>query len=456
MVSFRVAEVPTLSEGQLDLPAFTTASNTRNMQVCVVGLGKMGLPLAAHYATQGFSVVGCDINPQVVASVNRGETLLHEEPGLVERVAEAHRRGLLRATADTSAAVRESDVVIVIVQVALNAELRPEFSAIDKATLAIGQGLRPGTLVIYETTLPVGTTRRFGALLAEQSGLRPGVDFALAFSPERVMSGSVFSDLARYPKIVGGTDPSSTEYAAAFFEAGLSTQVLKLANAEAAEFSKLVETTYRDVNIALANEFARYAARHGIDVLESIAAANTQPYSHVHWPGIGVGGHCIPVYPHFLIENDDTLELPRAARRINNDMAAYGVELLDQTLGGLAGRRILILGLAYRGGVRETLFSSALRLIEVLTAAGAQVLLHDPLYTPAEIASYGAQPVDLADNPGVDAVIMQAYHHQYRDLDYGRFPGLRAVLDGRNVLNAGEVERTGARYLGIGRVFDAE
>ena len=425
-------------------------------KVCVVGLGKMGLPLAAYYAGRGCSVVGCDVNPAVVTAVNQGQAHVREEPGLAERVAEAHAHGTLRATSDTAAAVRASEIVIVIVQVALNAAHQVNFSTIEAATAAIGQGLRPGSVVIYETTLPVGTTRRLGDLLAQQSGLRAGEDFCLAFSPERVMSGTVFADIERYPKIVGGVNPASTERAATFYRAALNAPVLTVANAEAAEFSKLVETTYRDVNIALANEFARFAARHGIDVLEAIAAANTQPFSHVHRPGIGVGGHCIPVYPHFLLAGDETLELPRAARRINDDMAGYGVDLLREELGDLVGQRVLILGLAYREDVKETYHSSAIALINALAAAGAQVLLHDPLFAAGEITAYGAEPVDLAGPVAADAVVLQAYHRQYHDLDFGQIRGLRVVLDGRNALDAGRVERAGARYLGIGRVAAPE
>ena len=178
-------------------------------------------------------------------------------------------------------------------------------------------------------------------MLEAGSGLRAGADFHLAFSPERVLVGRVLLDLARYPKIVGGTTEEATRRAVAFYEAALEpgTEIRALANAEAAEMTKLAETTYRDVNIALANEFAQVAARRGIDVTEVIAAANSQPYSHIHQPGVGVGGHCIPVYPHLLFSAEPDMQLPPVARAVNDGMAAYAVGRLGEALGTLDGRQ---------------------------------------------------------------------------------------------------------------------
>ena len=230
--------------------------------IAVVGLGKIGLPLAAQFAGRGQRVIGCDINPAVVAAVNAGECPIVEEPGLEERVNATVAAGCLTATTDTAAAVRQSNVVVIIVPLLVDEAHAVDYSAVDAATRAVAQGLQPRTLVLYETTLPVGTTReRLGALLEAGSGLTMGRDFALAFSPERVYSGRIFRDLATYPKVVGGIDPTSTAAAVAFYAAVLDdAPVLAVRDAETAELVKLLETTYRDVNIALASEFARYAA----------------------------------------------------------------------------------------------------------------------------------------------------------------------------------------------------
>ena len=173
--------------------------------------------------------------------------------------------------------------------------------------------------MIFETTLPVGDTRgRFAPALEAASGLTVEDDLFVAFSPERLLSGHVFQNLATYPKLVGGLGPASTARAAAFYASVLDAEVVAMSNAEAAEFAKLAETTYRDVNIALANEFANYAERSGVDILEVITAANSQPYSHIHQPGIGVGGHCIPVYPHFLLSRAPEMTLVDASRKAND------------------------------------------------------------------------------------------------------------------------------------------
>lgn len=411
--------------------------------------------MAAQYARRGLTVIGCDIALRVVEAVNVGQSPISGEPGLSEAVAQGVAAGRLWATTDATHASSQSNVVVVIVPLMINENRRPDFRSIDAATAAIARGLHREHLVIYETTLPVGTTRRrFGEMLEDISGLTPGRDFWLAFSPERVYSGRIFSDLQRYPKVVGGIDPTSTARAAEFYRLALGAEVLEVGSTEQAEFTKLVETTYRDVNIALANEFARRAAELGLDVTVSIRAANTQPFSHIHAPGVGVGGHCIPVYPYFLMDNreeGESLSLPRLARRINEEMPRYIVDLLARALHGLAGRRVLILGLAYRENVKETAFTAAKDLIAALKSRGAEVLLNDPLFSQEEIEAHDVRSVELNGSLPVDAVILQCYHDAYRKLDITQFKDCRVVFDGRNVLAREAIEAQGMQYLGVGR-----
>ena len=266
--------------------------------VAVVGAGKMGLPLAAQFASHGWRVIAVDVNPAVVDAINAGRSHVGEEPGLAELVARVHAEGRLRATLDAAEAARAADVVVLIVPVMLDADHQPDYRYMDPAVASIAPGVHAGSTVIFETTLPIGDTRRrFAPALERASGLVADRDFFVAFSPERLFSGAVLANLAAYPKLVGGIGAASTDRAARFYASVLDAEVVAMSSSEAAEFSKLADTTYRDVNIALANEFARAADAHGIDVTEVIAAANSQPYSHIHQPGIGVGGHCIPVYP---------------------------------------------------------------------------------------------------------------------------------------------------------------
>ena len=424
------------------------------MKIAVIGLGHIGLPLAVQYATRGHSVVGADINPHIVDAVNRGESPHLDEEALIEGVPRVWAAGNLRATTNTREAVQGAEAVVVIVPVVVDAARQIDFGQIDAATREIALGLQPGTLVLFETTLPVGTTRdRFGAMLAEGSGLELDDGFFLAFSPERVLVGRVFLDLRRYPKIVGGTSEESGRRAVAFYQAVLDegTEVRPVANAETAEMTKLAETTYRDVNIALANEYARYAARRGIDVLEVIGAANSQPYSFIHQPGVGVGGHCIPVYPHFLFNGDPDLRLPPMARAINEEMAAWTVALAEERIGSLQGEPVVVLGIAYRADVREDAFSSAFRLRDVLKSSGARVYGHDPYFTDEHLRRMGFEPYDLDAPAEARVAILQAGHAAYRDLDPSAIPSLELFVDGRNALDRAPFERAGVAYVGIGR-----
>ncbi|HHU09122.1 MAG TPA: nucleotide sugar dehydrogenase, partial [Intrasporangiaceae bacterium] len=286
------------------------------MKIAVVALGKIGLPLAVQFASKGHEVVGVDINPDLVAVINEGREPFPGEAELDDRLAELVPAGRLRATTDYAEAVPGADAVVVVVPLFVNDETwQPDFGWMDSATRSIGEHLTPGTLVSYETTLPVGTTRgRWKPMLGESSGLTEGEDFHVVFSPERVLTGRVFADLRKYPKLIGGLSQTGADRAREFYEAVLDFDdrpdlergngVWDLGSAEASEMAKLAETTYRDVNIGLANQFARFAEQHGIDIYQVIDASNSQPYSHIHRPGVAVGGHCIPVYPRLYLFND--------------------------------------------------------------------------------------------------------------------------------------------------------
>jgi nucleotide sugar dehydrogenase len=418
--------------------------------VAVVGAGKMGLPLAAQFADHGWRVIAVDVQQSVVDAINEGRSHVLEEPGLAELVKAAHSGGRLRATTDAAAATREADVVVLIVPVMLDDEQQPDYRYMDAAVASIGPGVHAGSLVIFETTLPVGDTReRFTPQLAAASGLTPDEDFFVAFSPERLYSGSALRNLATYPKLVGGIGPRSTTRAAAFYDAVLDAEIVAMGSAEAAEFSKLADTTYRDVNIALANEFARYAERVGVDIHEVIAAANSQPYSHIHQPGLGVGGHCIPVYPHFLLSRAPELELVEMSRRTNDGQVGMAIRALQQELGGLEGVPVLVLGLTYRHGVRELAYSRALPLIERLAHQGAVVSAFDPLLTGEETARCCATPWTWGESGLFRAIITQTADPVFNGLDPAWFPDLEVVFDGRDSLRDMALPNT-VSYRGIG------
>ncbi len=421
------------------------------MRAVVVALGKIGLPLAVQLARAGHEVVGCDIDAEVVATVASGRAPFPGEEGLAQPLEEAVAAGRLRASTDTPAAVgADPDLVLMVPPLVVDADDLPDWGPLDAVCTAVGAGLQPGTTVALETTVPVGTTRRRVApALEAASGLTAGRDFHVVFSPERVSSGRVLRDLATYPKLVGGLDPAGEARGAELYAAFLDAEVRALGSAETAELAKLAETTYRDVNIALANEFARHADQLGVDVATVIDAANSQPYSHIHRPGVAVGGHCIPVYPRFYLAGHPAAVLPAMGRAVNEQMPAYAADLLGEALGSLDGARVALLGIAYRGGVKETAFSGARALARALEAAGAQVVASDPLYSPAEVEAEGFGPWDGMS--AVDGAVVQADHAEYATLTPADLPGARAVVDGRWVLDLERFHAAGVTVRRIGR-----
>ncbi len=413
------------------------------MQISVIGLGKIGLPLAVQYARKGHRVVGVDIDENVVQAVNSGREPFPGEAHLADLLVESIQAGLLYATTDYAEAIPESDTIVVVVPLFIDQEGNPDFGWMDSATESIGKELTANTLVSYETTLPVGTCRnRWAPQLEKTSGLREGQDFHVVFSPERVLTGRVFEDLKKYPKLVGGLSDKGEEVGVSFYQSVLDFDsrpdltkpngVWAMGSAEAAEMVKLAETTYRDVNIGLANQFARFADRTGLDIYRVIEAANSQPYSHIHRPGIAVGGHCIPVYPKLYLWNDPTATIVEAARETNLSMPDYAVGLLERAMGNLHGVNVLVLGAAYRGGVKETAYSGIFGVVDALTARGANVSVHDPLYSQEELHGLGFSTEYSPDQ--IDAVILQADHQEYLSLSPADFPSAKAVIDGRNFL----------------------
>ncbi|WP_413543927.1 nucleotide sugar dehydrogenase [Citricoccus nitrophenolicus] len=428
------------------------------MKIAVVALGKIGLPLAVQFASKNHHVVGVDINQSVVDMVNNGLEPFPGEADLKTKLSSAVDAGYLRATSNYADAITGADAVVLVVPLFVDEEARPDFKWMDAATTELAKHLSPGTLVSFETTLPVGTTRdRWKPMLEEGSGLTEGKDFHLVFSPERVLTGRVFADLKKYPKLIGGLSDDGAKAGREFYEAVLDFDerddlarpngVWDLGSAEASEMAKLAETTYRDVNIGLANQFARFAAEQNIDIYKVIEASNSQPYSHIHRPGIAVGGHCIPVYPRLYLWNDPAATIVRSAREANAGMPDYTVGLLEGVHGDLHGQAVVVLGAAYRGGVKETAFSGVFSSVSALEARGATVFVHDPLYSTEELANYGFTAYTQGSSP-VDAAVLQADHAEYKGWTPSDLPGIRTLIDGRSILDASQWDGVTVRTIG--------
>lgn len=430
------------------------------MRIAVVALGKIGLPLAVQFADSGHEVIGVDVNQRTVDSVNAGVEPFPGEAQLQDKLSVLVPAGRLRATTDYAEAIPGADAVVVVVPLFVNdSTWEPDFGWMDAATVSIGEHLTAGTLVSYETTLPVGTCRmRWKPMLEAGSGLSEGTDFHVVFSPERVLTGRVFADLRKYPKLIGGLSEAGAARAREFYEAVLqfderpdlprANGVWDLGSAEAAEMAKLAETTYRDVNIGLANQFALFAADNGIDVYQVIEACNSQPYSHIHRPGIAVGGHCIPVYPRLYLSTDPGADIVRTARTLNASMPQRLVDQAAGVLGSLSGLRVVVLGAAYRGGVKETAFSGVFPTVDALRAQGAEVVVHDPLYSDEELAGFGFTAYHVGE--AVDVAIVQTDHADYRTLTPADLPGIRLLIDGRNTTDPAVWAGTPRLVVGVG------
>jgi nucleotide sugar dehydrogenase len=420
-------------------------------------MGKIGLPLAVHLASNGAECIGLDNDANVVAQIEAGQVPFPGEMDLEKRMRDSLLNGQFRVTTSYEFAVSKASTIVILVPLVVDDFGNPDFTNIDSAIGEMARHLSKGSLVVLETTLPVGTTSgRFAEIIRRESGFEVGVDVFLAFSPERVSSGRVFQDLARYPKIVGGVNEESGSRAVEFYTKWLTFSdrsdlprgngVWNVGNSQTAEFCKLIETTYRDVNIALANQFASFAESCGVDFREAQLAANSQPFSHVHSPGIAVGGHCIPVYPQFLLWADPNLTLVQQARLVNKSMAEHAVLRIRQEVGSLDALEVLILGAAYRGNVKEMAFSGVFELADSLRQMGAKPLVHDSLFSDEELmkagltAWNGSTPIRIA--------ILQAEHDEYSNWTPADIPGVTLLFDGRRALSAEKWKRV--RYMAPG------
>jgi nucleotide sugar dehydrogenase len=385
---------------------------------------------------KGFPVIGLDID--------------------AERVRETVESGIPASTM-SDAALNNADCIVVCVPTPVDDRNRPDLSSVVSASKAIARNLKEGTLVVLESTVAPGTTEDVVVPLLEGSGLRAGRDFFVAHCPERVDPGNTKWTVRNIPRVVGGIDEESTEVAYAFYTTLLDAEVVKLTSARTAEAVKIVENAFRDVNIAFVNELARSFDRIGIDLTEVIKGASTKPFGFLpHYPGCGVGGHCIAVDPYHLIakagESGFDHRFLKLAREINSGMPRYAVDktvtALKEAGVRIQGAKIAVLGLAYKGGVDDTRESPAFPIIERLEALGADVTVFDPHVTERSTVHDMASALE-----GRDCVVIVTDHPEFRAVTADRLKekGVKAVMDGRNILSKGSIEGAGIVYKGIGR-----
>jgi UDP-N-acetyl-D-glucosamine dehydrogenase len=351
------------------------------MKIGIVGVGYVGLPLAVAFAEAGCDVVGLDIDAEKVEALRAGRSHIEDIP-------DARLAAVLERCSFTTRYVElhEADAILVCVPTPLTRNREPELGPLLSSARSLAGVIRRGQTVVLESTTFPGTTREHMVPLLEESGLRAGEDFALAFSPERVDPGRTDYTLRNTPKVVGGRTPACTDAAVAVYER-VCDHVVRVSTPEAAELSKLLENIFRSVNIALVNELAILADRMGIDIWEVVDAAATKPYGFMRFePGPGMGGHCLPVDPFYLTwkarEYDISTEFIELAGKVNQQMPYFCLERAERALNDVGkpvrDARVLIVGVAYKAGVGDTRESPALKIIELLRARGADVAYHDP------------------------------------------------------------------------------
>jgi UDP-N-acetyl-D-glucosamine dehydrogenase len=414
-------------------------AQNRSALIGIVGLGYVGLPLALEFARAGFTVLGFDVSNGVVDGLNQGRSHIADVPSA--DVARFQAAGKFAATADL-ARLREPDVVSICVPTPLSKTKDPDVSYVLAATNAVKHTLRRGQLVVLESTTYPGTTRELMLPALEATGLKVGEDFFLAFSPERVDPGNPKWNTHNTPKVVGGITPTCQRVALAVYEPAIETLV-PVTSTEAAELVKILENTFRSVNIGLVNEMAIVCEKLGVDVWEVIEAAATKPFGFMKFtPGPGVGGHCIPLDPHYLAWKMRTLNYRtrfiELAGEINAAMPEYWVgrvvDRLNDQGRAARGSKVLVVGVAYKKDIDDIRESPALDVIRLLEQRGAVVSYHDP-----HVRQLQDDDVDLASTPltaetlsGADCVVIVTDHS---DIDYPLIArSARLVVDTRNAL----------------------
>jgi len=375
------------------------------MRISVIGLGKAGLPLAAVIADAGFDVIGVDIDKNKINLINKGINPIKEEPGLSQLI-KKHGGKKLKATSDAVTAARQSNVHIIVVPLIIDKDKKPDFSQIKNALENIAKGLKKEDIIVLETTVPVNTTETLvKAALEKNSGLKAGKDFYLAYSPERIMTGYSISRFREFPKLISGINKISTDKAFEVYKK--FAKPIKVGNSRTAELAKIAEGVYRDVNIALANELYKVSEHYNLNFWEMREAARHQ-YCNILEPG-NVGGHCIPVYPWFLI-NDVYVPLINSARRLNDNMIFYYLKKIEK----IGGKKVGVVGLSYREGVKEKAYSTAIDLIYLLKKKGYDVYGLDPLYSKEDVEKKFNVKY-LKDFNKMDIIILMNKNLQYKD-----------------------------------------
>lgn len=441
------------------------AASRGELTVAVVGCGWMGLPTALLYAEAGARVIGVVKDEREASLLNQAVPTI-AEPGVEELLRRHVETGGFKAVLDASMAAAEADATLIVVPTRVGMGKKPDYSELIDAGRKVGKGLRREALVIVESTVGPGVTEELvKPELESSSGLKAGLDFGLAYSPIRASAGTVLRDLASYPRVLAGLDERSLQAAYAVLSLVTKGGIVRVRDIKTAEAVKVFENVYRDLNIALANQLALFCEAVGIDVEEAIEAANTQPHCRILKPGIGVGGHCLPSNPYFLLEKARrvkvSLDLVRMARRVNDSMPLHAIRLATRALRAcgktLKGSKVAILGASFKEGVKDARGSASIHVAELLVKRGAKVSIYDPLFAPGELDVPGVKVASSLEAcvEGVDCVMIAVAHEAFKALDLEGLAKLvdmpAAIVDGRRIVDPTAARRAGFIYAGVGR-----
>jgi UDP-N-acetyl-D-mannosaminuronic acid dehydrogenase len=412
-------------------------------------MGYIGLPTAGVFANNGLYVTGMDINKQIIDSLKGGELHIYE-PGLRSLIRNALNSGNLQV----SYRVVPADAFIIAVPTPFYEDKRADLRAVISATNSILPHLKRGNLVILESTSPPRTTIDIVAPILEKSGLKAGSDFHLAYSPERVLPGSIIRELVENDRVIGGINQASAEIGRDLYRVFVKGEIY-LTDSTTAEMIKLMENTSRDINIAIANEFSRLAEKFGVDIWEAIRIANLHPRVNILRPGVGVGGHCISVDPWFLVEvAKEEAQLIRTARMVNDTQPEFVARLIERACGGLTGEKIAFLGLSFKPNVDDLRESPAVELARLLSKAGATVKAYEPYKMKA--GPSGIIQVDSLEASLIDAtmIVLAVAHDQFASLQPSDVRGMTNATVVYDIVHSWDKilwERAGFQFYGLAR-----
>jgi nucleotide sugar dehydrogenase len=431
--------------------------------VSVVGCGRIGLPLACIFAETGFRVIGLDTDPQVISVLKKGKAPF-VETGLNALLKKHVRSGHFTATSETKKAMSESDIIVFTVPTVINEKKKPDYSYVEKACKEVGLGMRPGSLVIFSSTVGSGVTETLvKETLENSSGLKAGTDFGLVNSPTRAAPGQILRDLTSYPRVIGAVNEQSFKVASIVLGTIVKGGTVKVRDLRTAETVKLFENVYRDVSLALSNDFALFCEKMKVDYLEAQGAANTQPYSHLLRPGI-VAGH-IPKDPYLLLEEAENvgakLCLVSMARKVNDEMLDHTVQMVREALSKRQKQfrraKVALLGVSYRANIKEFRGSAINQFIKMFSAKGAIVRVFDPLYSFKELKEMGypAERTLAKTVEGTDCIVIVVGHNRFKRLNLKKLKLLMtrtaAIVDLGHVIEPRKAEKEGFVYRGLGR-----